>query len=91
MQANLENFTYQDSALKIGKDKILHLCGKPNSTMTNPFEFYMFGLFKSAQVVVLTYSHIPDGIDKIYIKLNMLSVVQSITFYIDVNGINRYK
>ena len=52
---------------------------------------FMFGLFKASEVVVLTYENIPNGIDRLYLKFNFLSVVQSITLYIDVNGQNYYK
>ena len=86
---NLQNFTFQDSGAGIGRDRLLALCSTP--TASAPFEMFMFGLFKASEVVVLTYANIPNGIDRLYLKFNFLSVVQAITLHVDVNGQHYYK
>ena len=50
----------------------------------NQYQSYMYGLFTESQEIELSFTR-TDKIDRIQVKLNLISVVKGITFRVSIN------
>jgi len=61
----------------LNKTNIVSVCS------ANTYEFFMAGLFQPTDRVGFTLSY-TDNMDQISIRFNLLSVIQSLTLYIQI-------
>lgn len=84
MKIAIAKFIDTVSGTSLSEGRIVHVC------QIDTYEMLMGGLFTVNEKVGLRYTF-TDNIDKIQIRLNLISIIKDITFVVEANQITFFK